>query len=373
MTVIAETVPLDLVGSEPATVPEPLALAEVSGSNGVAVIGAGIAGLACARRLAGAGIPVRLFDKGREVGGRVATHWAEPHHFDHGAQYFTARDERFQPLVEGWIAAGIVASWTGPIVVLGSTPNAAGASSHAAGGDTRYVGVPGMSAIGRALAVGLTVETGIRVTGLACDEDRWRLVGVEGAATEPRDLGVFGRVVVAIPSPLAADLLRSVAPDLAARAAVARMEACWAVMAVYDQPLALDFAGAFVERSPLAWVARDATKPRRAATETVILHGAGDWSEAHLEDPPERVVEALLDAFAAAIGRPLPRPTSVMAHRWRYSRSLAPLGVAAMVDPHLGLALCGDWVLGGRVEEAYLSGLAAADQLIVGSGDGVAP
>ena len=371
MSVVTDSASPDLAVSDPLSMPDPLALADVSGADAVAVIGAGIAGLACARRLAGAGIPVRLFDKGRGIGGRIATRRTEAHRFDHGAQYFTTRDERFQPLVEGWIAAGVVEPWTGPFVVLGDA--AAASHHHTMGGDTRYIGVPGMSAIGRALATGLTVETGIRVTGLSRDTNRWRLTGTVGAAVELHDLGLFSRVVVAIPSPQATDLLLPAAPDLAARAASARMEGCWAVMAAYDRSLDLDFAGAFVNGTPLSWIAREATKPKRSGTEAIVLHGAGDWSEAHLEDTPEEVIEVLLEAFAKAVGRPLPRPGTAVAHRWRHSRSLAPLGVPAVVERHLGLALCGDWVMGGRVEEAYLSGLAAADQLIDGSRESVGP
>ena len=85
----------------------------------VAIVGAGLAGLQCARELRERGIPVRLFDKGRRVGGRVCTRRMDSGaEFDHGAQYFTARGERFQQLVAEWVSRGVVAEWTGRLVQL---------------------------------------------------------------------------------------------------------------------------------------------------------------------------------------------------------------------------------------------------------------
>ncbi len=343
----------------------------VSAAAGVAVIGAGIAGLACARRLAGQGVPVRIFDKSPGLGGRLATRRAEMHSFDHGAQYFTARDQHFAVLVDGWIAAGVAAAWTGEFVTLGRDSPARSAISPTQAGP-RYVGLPGMSAIGRHLGADLAVATGTRITRLTRSDEKWQLAGIEDIGTEDigteaSDFGLYDRIVIAIPSVQAAKLLRLAAPAMAERAAAVRMAGCWAVMAAYGEPLDLGFAGAFVDGSPLAWIAAEATKPGRVSStgpETIVLHAGGTWSDAHLEDPPERVVASLLEAFAAAVGRPLPAPAYVAAHRWRHARPIAPLGVDAIVEPALGLALCGDWVLGARVEEAYLSGLAAADRLL---------
>jgi renalase len=77
----------------------------------VAVIGAGIAGLAAAQRLKRSGAVVTLFEKSREVGGRMATRRIDDLQFDHGAQYFTATGDGFDALVEQWRTAGHVTEW----------------------------------------------------------------------------------------------------------------------------------------------------------------------------------------------------------------------------------------------------------------------
>jgi hypothetical protein len=62
----------------------------------IAIVGAGIA---AARELRAAGREVFLFDKGRSVGGRVATRRRERWQWDHGAQFATVRDPAFAAAV----------------------------------------------------------------------------------------------------------------------------------------------------------------------------------------------------------------------------------------------------------------------------------
>ena len=81
---------------------------EVNRGLSCLVIGAGIAGLIAARALRAAGHRVLVLDKGRGVGGRMATRRIEGGVFDHGAQFVTVRDPRFQQIVEGWQAKGVV-------------------------------------------------------------------------------------------------------------------------------------------------------------------------------------------------------------------------------------------------------------------------
>lgn len=115
----------------------------------VAVIGAGISGLFAARTLADHGLPVTVFDKGRGVGGRMSTRRVDGRPcFDHGAQYFTARDLRFRQYVQSWLEQGVVAHWPNTesnpshkIVVFRN-----GAVTETKDANERFVGVPSMNA-----------------------------------------------------------------------------------------------------------------------------------------------------------------------------------------------------------------------------------
>lgn len=126
-------------------------------SLSIAVIGGGMAGLICANALTEQRFVVQVFDNGREPGGRIATQQIAGYQFDDGAQYFTARDPRFQREVEAWLAGGLAAEWTGRMCVLENGTVSASEQK------TRYVGIPEMSAITRRLASACHVLSDIQV------------------------------------------------------------------------------------------------------------------------------------------------------------------------------------------------------------------
>ncbi|QDU99250.1 NAD(P)/FAD-dependent oxidoreductase [Lignipirellula cremea] len=318
----------------------------------VAVIGAGMAGLCCAQHLRAAGLTVRVFDKSRGVGGRLATRRTDGEAaFDHGAQYFTVSDPILRRHVDSWIRAGVAAPWSGRIVVLKQ-----GQTSPPHGEVTRYVGAPAMTAIAKHLAHGLNLELNARIARLEPAGEKWRLRG-----EQEQDLGQFDAVLVTAPAPQTLDLLQGLAP-FDAQLAEARLAPSWAVMLALPEPLALPLDGAFVEDSPLSWIARNSSKPERPATpDCWVLHARGDWSEEHLEEAPETVIAALLAAFWSATGATAPPDLTATAHRWRYALPTNPLPERCLFDPQSRLGVAGDWCGGPKVEGAFLSGLALAE------------
>lgn len=304
-----------------------------------AIIGAGMAGLAAAAALKSGGQAVRLFDKGRGPGSRMATRRTKLGEaeiaFDHGAQYFTVRSAEFRAAVDVWSRAGAVAEW----------------------GDGRHVGTPGMSNVIRAMAAPQDVTWGAQVSGIEGVPGAWRLRMADGLSTDE-----FDRVVVAVPAEQAAVLLLKPAPTLAAKAGSVQSAPCWAVMLGYAASTGLTAYALEPDAGPIAWAARNSSKPGRTGAETWVLHASADWSTEHLEAAPEQVSEALTGAFRKLTG--VGAPDLAMAHRWRFARVIEPLGPAFQYDRALGLATCGDWHLGARVEAAWTSGHLLAAELL---------
>ena len=317
----------------------------------IAVIGAGIAGLSCATALREAGLEPAVFDKGRGPSGRMSTHRGEDWQCDHGAQYFTARSPQFRAEVARWQEAGAAARWSPRLRVLD------GASTSEPGSDlARFVGVPRMSAPARLLAGALDLRTGVSVDAARRAADRWQLRSVEHGWLAGR----FEALVLAVPAPQAVPLLEPLAPSLAALAARVRMRGSRALMLRFAAPLALPFDAAFVNYGPLRWIARDSSKPGRGGTETWLLHANAAWSEVHIDEDAQTVAELLLAAFVELGGA---RPAAWSAHRWRYADTEAALDQGCAWQPELRIGLCGDWLNGGKVEGAWLSGRALAGQL----------
>ena len=325
-------------------------------SSRIAIIGAGMAGLSCAGALQETGYQVTLFEKSRGPSGRMSTRSSASWQCDHGAQYFTARSPEFRAEVSRWEAAGVAAIWSPRLQVL------AGEHAHQRDAELlRFVGLPKMTAPGRWLAAPLTIEPGHSVKQIRRSAEGWQLETVEAGwlATQ------FDSVLLAVPAPQAAPLLAPVAPEMAALASGARMRGCWALMLQFNSTLALPFDAAFVNQGRLRWIARDNSKPGRQGPETWLLHATAEWSEARLEDNAKDVEAELVDAFRQActpIDIPLPQDSS--AHRWRYADSFPALTQGCAWDKALGLGMCGDWLNGGKVEGAWLSGRQLAARLM---------
>ena len=47
-------------------------------------------------------------------------------------------------------------------------------------------------------------------------------------------------------------------------------------------------------------------------------------------------------------------------HRWHYAQTLEALNQSHLWEPASRIGVCGDWCLGHRVEDAFISGLELA-------------
>ncbi len=342
----------------------------------VAVVGAGMAGVVCARTLAQAGHRVTLIDKARGPGGRMSTRHTEFGDFDHGAQYFTVRDARFaqalanaQVLVRPWSANTVrVLDELGHVLVSAPPPK-----------EPHFVAKPGMSSLLKhwvqplvdgSAAADARVLMNARVTRIepdALNPEQWQL-GMEDAEGAQQVLGTFDRVILAMPHPQAHDLLRSagLAPNLRKALTTVDVAPCWTLMVAFPQAsqpglahLGPQWNAARSTHHRISWVARESSKPGRGSVERWTIQASPEWSAKHLEDDAERIKAKMLKGFAEITGIRA-EPTWSQAHRWRFAQTTTALGQAYLLDTHLGVGVCGDWCLGHRVEDAFVSGLEMA-------------
>jgi len=328
----------------------------------IAVIGAGIAGLACARILVDGGHAVTVFDKGRRPGGRVATRRDGPFSFDHGAQYFTIENDVLPAPIANAVDEVVIAPWDGRIVSMSG-----GRRESVEDTRRRWVGIPGMSALPQHMSAGLDVRCGRAISGVTRNSAGWRLRFEDGSEAGRADI-----VVVAVPAPQAAALLAD-SPNLSNRATATTMAPCWAVMLGFEQPLNVPYDGAFVADSPVGWIARDRSKPGRGGGDSWVVHASPEWSRKYLEAERREIVEELRDAFGQVIGQAVSKPAYAKAHRWRFARVEVPAGDACLFDTELGIGACSDWCVGGKIESALASGQALGERIIHSRTPALAP
>lgn len=338
----------------------------------IAVVGAGMAGIACARTLMQAGHRVTVFEKSEGVGGRMATRNSNFGGFDHGAQYFTVRDPRFAQALA--TAPGLCKPWSANTVrVLDAAGRVAAAGLPAR--EPHWVPTPGMSALvsrwALPLAIAHEVELETSVTALepdALDARHWQL-RTAGPLQTQRVFSGLDAVVLALPPAQAAELLRATpgAPAALAKAAAGvEVAPCWTLMLAFPQAmqpglssLGPQWNAARSNHHRIAWLAREASKPGRDPVERWTVQASAAWSAEHLDDSPLRVQAKLHKAFSEITGIRA-EPAQAVTHRWRYAQTTKPLGQSHLWHAGSGLGLCGDWCLGHRVENAFVSGLELA-------------
>ena len=352
----------------------------------IGIIGAGIAGLSCAKTLEQAGYHVEIFDKGRNLSGRMATRRNNLSEFDHGAQYFTVKNPDFRHEVDRWIGAEVAKLWSPKMAVLDSLKEkeipakANEFSSWVNKGigklkslktsifstdntDTsveRFVGVPKMTTPATFISRGLSVKKETTIDSIFIRPQsypRWSLKSKEIGLIE----GNFNIIIAAMPAPQAAVLFKEISPKLTEISQSVKMTGSWAVMLNFEEKVNLDFDSAFINGGPLRWIARNNSKPERGVTEAWVLHATSEWSESRLDISREEATELLINEFVA-LGGSLPKQSQ--AHLWRYAEAAQPLHTTFAWDAENNLGICSDWLNSGRVEGAWLSGKRLAEFII---------
>lgn len=325
----------------------------------VAIVGAGISGITCANKLLEAGVSVTLFDKGRKLGGRLASRDRDEYTFDYGAQYFTARDERFKTFVNELVERGSVSVWHGRFA-----RSSDGVLHPESVKEQRYVGVPLMRSLADAsLSRADDFLTSHRVTGVGRQSGKWWLTGIvqksDGADETTFTRDGYDFLVLTLPP------AQSAALHANAQVASISFRPCIALLHAYPERVDIEFDGIIMDDEMISWCARDSSKPGRGPGERWVIHASPDWSERHFDMTEDELKNLLADRYATIFGarKLLHDALFSKLHKWRYALPVSP-PPGCIVDREAALLYCGDWSLGARVEAGFLSGIAAAEEIM---------
>jgi len=317
----------------------------------VVVVGAGISGIACARRLREAGVSVRVVERSHRLGGRMAVRTehlgGKPHAVDIGASYFTVQDPRFEAVVTAWQELRLARPWTDSFLL--ATPDGRIGTTTS---PVRWASSKGLRSLVEQLAEGLDVVLRHEVREVRVGDDGRPAVDGEQ---------VRG-VALAMPDPQAAALLpQTLARDLGVASGSWNPALC--VWAAWRQPWWPRFDGVFVDGSRvLAWVADDGRR-RGDGAPVLVAHTTAEFAESRLDDVASGVEPVLRELPAVTGAGAMPDPDWVRVHRWSLASPRQTHGEPfGLGDAMVGV--CGDaWGPRSRVEQAWLSGHLLAGEL----------
>ncbi len=320
-----------------------------------AIIGAGLSGITSASFL-NETFDITVYEKSLRPGGRMATRRAEHFYFDHGAQYFTAKTECFKGFVNKMIKDGCVEEWNARFVEIdkGNITNSWRWGEHY----PHYVGVPSMNAIAKKLSKGLKVNFGVHVRSVVKKSHLWRLIDIHG-----KTLGEYDWVITAIPSMQAYDMLPPKTHFLDAISNI-KMTPCFSLMLGFDKDLGLDFDAALIRGQDISWISVNNSKPQRSQSFSLLIHSTNNWAEEHISDDKTDITQHLFKQLGELIDLDTKHVSHQALHAWKYANAQKRYGEPYFIDSNQKIAVCGDWLIQGKVESAFISGMKVAEKIL---------
>ena len=296
----------------------------------IIIIGAGMAGLSAARVLTQKGHEVTVLDKGRGVGGRMATRTIENAKADHGAQYFSVKTTEFQSLISELQSDNITAEW------------------HIAQRENvRYIGAKGMNTIPKKMASLLSVFVNEKVV----------LIENNTVKTESGNIYPFDNLLITMPIPQVIDLFQNSKIDFSEndKSVLREIEyqPCIAVMAVLKEPTKIVSGGIILENQPVSWIA-DNFQKGITQIPTATIHASSLYSSKHFDDDLKEVAKDLLSSVNQYVNSE--NIVSSQIHRWRFSNATKRYDANFYQIENRLIYLAGDGFGMGNVEGAFLSG-----------------
>ncbi len=325
----------------------------------VLVVGAGIAGLTCARQLVEAGLRVIVLEKSRGVGGRCATRRVDGCVVDHGLTFFHGSDAALLASLESAAGDDIIAGWPRRIRGTG-TPFQPSAFRD---GDWRLTYTKGLTVFPKWLAAGLDVRLNSRVVSVGSTAERWRIVNEVGQELTARDL------VLSIPTPQALELLNSCRDESSEFESLRLLlretgfVSSLTVIALYPKNgPAPDWDMSFpADSDVIQGISHDSSKREQTDRTVLVLQALPAWSHGQWERPETEWSAAMLGEVSKVAGSWAAKPETVQTHRWRFARVASggelagPRMIALSGGRRLGLA--GEsFSPGGGMQAAWRSG-----------------
>ena len=320
----------------------------------VAVIGAGLAGCTVAHHLSEIAT-IKLFEKSKSPGGRIATRLSCEHQFDHGAQFFTAKSSGFKDFLTPLVDAGCVARWDGRFAEFDGSQLIR--QTEWDGSPPHWVGTPTMSGFVERLSNGMDCVFEVEVARVEKEGDRWVLFDAQGNL-----LGDYDWIILTAPAPQTHNLLPNEI-SFKTQVGLIKMLGCYSLMLGYRHAVNLPFDAALVKNANISWISVNSSKPNRKNF-SILVHSTNRWAEQNMNTDLAEVQEKLFEFTSEILGFNVKSADYVETKRWRFANSVRQTDQPFFLDRSNQVASCGDWCIRGRIEYAFLSAKKLAVELL---------
>ncbi len=320
----------------------------------IAIIGAGISGLVVARELTKLA-KITVFEKARGVGGRMATRSIDNYQFDHGSQHFFVKTTAFKNFLQPLEEQKIISRWDADFCEIDS--NKIVHRTKWSKENPHFVGTPKMNNLCKYLATDIDVKSQVQVKNIVKKNNQWQLFDLEN-----QSLGEFDWVISTAPAKQTADLIPECFCHLQQVKNI-KMTGCFSLMLAFEKPLEISWQAALVRNSKISWISLDSSKPQRISKNCLVVHSTNSWAEENMENDLDCLKSELISELSQIIGFNANEAIHANIHRWRYANISKQKGDESLVDKVNKLATCGDWLIHGRIESAFISSMNLVDKI----------
>ena len=313
----------------------------------IAVIGAGMSGITLAKKLSNSN-EVTVFDKSRGIGGRMATRRVDDFHFDHGAQFFTAKSDEFKEFCQKAKDNNIIEEWKCRFaeIINGDINTQSNVSNN-----PYFVAKPQMNSLCKYVGKDLNILLNKQIESINFNNNKWILNTTQGERFDD-----FDYLFLTIPSHQAVNLVPKSFKYFDILSNI-KMTGCFTLMLGFKEDLKIGFDAALVRESIINWISINSSKPERPDVFSIVVNSDNQWADSNIEEDLEVIKQKMTASLKKILKFDPDNINYHNIHRWRYANSNFKKGDKSLFDQSLNLGVCGDWLIGGRVENAFLSGL----------------
>jgi predicted NAD/FAD-dependent oxidoreductase len=324
----------------------------------IAIIGAGISGLILADELKSIA-DIKIFEKARGVGGRMSSRSFENFTYDFGAQFFTAKTEEFKAYLNELFENKIIEKWQGNFVEIDGNKITYKRTWNRE--NCHYVSSPKMNSLPKYLAKKL--ENKVEIILQKKISKIIKAKKIISLFDDNGDLcGKFDLVILTIPSDQAIELLPKNFNFLE-QVQSKKMSPCFALMLSLKSKLAIDWDCAYLKNSKLSWIAFESSKPGRSSNNSITILSRNLWAMENLDRDLQEIKNELIAEFEFATNSKIENILHCDIHRWKYANIEKQKGEKFIYDKKNSIALASDYFIQGRVECAFQSSMALANEL----------